>query len=109
MNISQGIAGQREQADAWEHSDRTKRVKDARSEAQKEIEEYRSKKEEEFKQYEQKVSEIGIFRGMDASSVAFDLEEHMQYGLSRGADRSFSKQVVTRRPRMMRRRTRRSS
>ncbi|GIZ42638.1 hypothetical protein CKM354_000589800 [Cercospora kikuchii] len=32
--------------------DRTKRVKDARSEAQKEIEEYRNQKEEEFKQFE---------------------------------------------------------
>ncbi|KAL1296588.1 hypothetical protein AAFC00_000084 [Neodothiora populina] len=33
-------------------ADRTKRVKDARSEAQKEIEEYRQKKEEEFKSFE---------------------------------------------------------
>ncbi|KAK8194376.1 hypothetical protein M8818_007566 [Zalaria obscura] len=32
--------------------DRTKRVKDARSEAQKEIEEYRKQKEEEFKKFE---------------------------------------------------------
>ncbi|KAK4503602.1 hypothetical protein PRZ48_004517 [Zasmidium cellare] len=32
--------------------DRTKRVKDARSEAQKEIEDYRNQKEEEFKAYE---------------------------------------------------------
>ncbi|KAI4842773.1 hypothetical protein E4T44_05761 [Aureobasidium sp. EXF-8845] len=32
-------------------TDRTKRVKDARSEAQKEIDEYRNKKEEEFKQF----------------------------------------------------------
>ncbi|OJD14445.1 V-type ATPase, G subunit [Emergomyces pasteurianus Ep9510] len=31
---------------------RTKRVKDARNEAQKEIEEYRQKKEEEFKKFE---------------------------------------------------------
>ncbi|KLJ08749.1 V-type ATPase, G subunit [Blastomyces silverae] len=31
---------------------RTKRVKDARAEAQKEIEEYRQKKEEEFKKFE---------------------------------------------------------
>ena len=35
--------------------DRTKRVKDARSEAQKEIEEYRSEKDEEFKAYEKEV------------------------------------------------------
>ncbi|EXJ66371.1 V-type ATPase, G subunit [Cladophialophora psammophila CBS 110553] len=31
---------------------RTKRVKDAKTEAQKEIEEYRKKKEEEFKKFE---------------------------------------------------------
>src|ERR1700712_2994406 len=36
-------------------SDRTKRVKDARSEAQKEIEEYRKNKEEEFKKFEAEV------------------------------------------------------
>lgn len=35
--------------------DRTKRVKDARSEAQKEIEEYRNQKEEEFKAFEKQV------------------------------------------------------
>lgn len=35
--------------------DRTKRVKDAKSEAQKEIEEYRKQKEEEFKKYEKEV------------------------------------------------------
>lgn len=37
------------------HTDRTKRVKDARSEAQKEIEEYRKQKDEEFKKYEKEV------------------------------------------------------
>jgi len=36
-------------------ADRTKRVKDARSEAQKEIEEYRKNKEEEFKKFEKEV------------------------------------------------------
>jgi len=36
--------------------DRTKRVKDAKSEAQKEIEEYRKQKEDEFKSYENDVS-----------------------------------------------------
>jgi hypothetical protein len=35
--------------------DRTKRVKDARSEAQKEIEDYRKQKENEFKEYEKQV------------------------------------------------------
>jgi V-type H+-transporting ATPase subunit G len=38
-----------------DHTDRTKRVKDARSEAQKEIEEYRGQKEVEFKNFEQEV------------------------------------------------------
>ena len=36
-------------------SDRTKRVKDARSEAQKEIEEYKEQKENEFKEFEKEV------------------------------------------------------
>lgn len=36
-------------------SDRTKRVKDARSEAQKEIEDYKKEKEEEYKKYEKEV------------------------------------------------------
>lgn len=35
--------------------DRTKRVKDAKSEAQKEIDEYRKQKDEEFKKYEKEV------------------------------------------------------
>ena len=35
--------------------DRTKRVKDARSEAQKEIEDYRKQKEDEFKKFESEV------------------------------------------------------
>jgi V-type H+-transporting ATPase subunit G len=35
--------------------DRTKRVKDAKAEAQKEIEEYRRQKEEEFKKFEAEV------------------------------------------------------
>jgi len=35
--------------------DRTKRVKDARSEAQKEIEDYRKEKEDEFQKFEKEV------------------------------------------------------
>ena len=35
--------------------DRTKKVKDARNEAQKEIEEYRKRKDEEFKKFEYEV------------------------------------------------------
>lgn len=38
------------------HPDRTKRVKDAKTEAQKEIEDYRKQKEEEFKKFEAEVS-----------------------------------------------------
>ncbi|MCJ1411545.1 hypothetical protein MMC19_005635 [Ptychographa xylographoides] len=38
--------------DRAEREYRTKRVKDAKNEAQKEIEEYRKQKEEEFKKYE---------------------------------------------------------
>jgi hypothetical protein len=36
-------------------TDRTKRIRDAKSEAQKEIEEYRKQKEEEFKKFEGEV------------------------------------------------------
>ena len=36
-------------------TDRTSRVKDAKSEAQKEIDDYKKQKEEEFKKYEQEV------------------------------------------------------
>jgi len=39
--------------------DRTKRVKDAKSEAQKEIEDYRKQKEQEFQSYEKDVSCCG--------------------------------------------------
>ena len=40
--------------------DRTKRVKDAKAEAQKEIEEYRKKKEEEFKKFESEVGQLVV-------------------------------------------------
>ena len=36
-------------------ADRSKRVKDAKTEAQKEIEEYRKKKDDEFKEFEKQV------------------------------------------------------
>lgn len=36
-------------------TDRTKRIRDAKSEAQKEIEEYRKQKEDEFKKFEAEV------------------------------------------------------
>jgi V-type H+-transporting ATPase subunit G len=38
-----------------DQTDRTKKVKDARSEAQKEIEEYRAQKEAEFKNFQKEV------------------------------------------------------
>lgn len=37
------------------YSDRTKRIRDAKAEAQKEIEEYRKQKEDEFKKFEAEV------------------------------------------------------
>lgn len=37
-------------------ADRTKRIRDAKSEAQKEIEEYKTQKEDEFKKFEAEVS-----------------------------------------------------
>ena len=43
-------------------ADRTKRVKDAKAEAQKEIEEYRKKKQEEYKQFESEVSPAPLNR-----------------------------------------------
>lgn len=40
----------------WVQIDRTKRIRDAKAEAQKEIDEYRQQKEEEFKKFEAEVS-----------------------------------------------------
>jgi Vacuolar (H+)-ATPase G subunit. len=37
------------------YTDRTQRIRDAKSEAQKEIEEYRNQKEEEYKKFEGEV------------------------------------------------------
>jgi V-type H+-transporting ATPase subunit G len=47
-------------------TDRTKRVKDARSEAQKEIDEYKSSKDKEFKSFEEKVRLLAIVRPFEA-------------------------------------------
>ena len=47
-------------------TDRTKRIRDAKSEAQKEIEEYRSQKENEYKKFEAEVS----FETFIASSLS---------------------------------------
>jgi V-type H+-transporting ATPase subunit G len=43
------------QSSALTYPDRTKRVKDARSEAQKEIEDYRKEKESEYQKFEKEV------------------------------------------------------
>ncbi len=56
-------------------TDRTKRVKDARAEAQKEIEDYRNEKEEEFKKYEKEVSHITPCKVRDRHDA---LLTHMQ-------------------------------
>lgn len=42
-------------------TDRTKRVKDARNEAQKEIEEYRNQKDDEFKKFEKEVRKVSFY------------------------------------------------
>ncbi|MCJ1224714.1 hypothetical protein MMC12_001359 [Toensbergia leucococca] len=52
--------------------DRTKRVKDARSEAQKEIEEYRKQKDEEFKKFEKEHTSGNKKAEEDASADADD-------------------------------------
>ncbi|KAI9798631.1 MAG: hypothetical protein M1825_005055 [Sarcosagium campestre] len=49
---AQRIVKQEIPSSALTVKDRTKRVKDARSEAQKEIEDYRKEKDEEFKKFE---------------------------------------------------------
>lgn len=48
--------------------DRTKRVKDARSEAQKEIEDYRKQKDDEFKAFEKEVCHIRGVVGLIANT-----------------------------------------
>lgn len=52
-----GLTRRVEKQDLTQHLDRTKRVKDAKSEAQKEIDEYRQKKEEEYQKYESEVKD----------------------------------------------------
>lgn len=53
--------------------DRSKRVKDAKTEAQKEIEDYRKQKDDEFKEFEKKVRAHPylsyIFDGFEAKLV----------------------------------------
>ena len=45
----------RSSAHLTQTADRSKRVKDAKNEAQKEIEDYRKQKDDEFKEFEKKV------------------------------------------------------
>ncbi|KIW08939.1 V-type ATPase, G subunit [Verruconis gallopava] len=64
---------------------RTKRVKDARSEAQKEIEEYRSTKEKEFKMFEQEHSSGNKKMEDDANKeTTKKIEEIKKIGKERG-------------------------
>ncbi|OAG36848.1 V-type ATPase, G subunit [Fonsecaea monophora] len=66
--------------------DRTKRVKDAKTEAQKEIEEYRKKKEEEFKKFEAEQSSGNKKAEDDASKDAeAKVKEIDQAGKKAGA------------------------
>ncbi|EON67109.1 V-type ATPase, G subunit [Coniosporium apollinis CBS 100218] len=64
---------------------RTKRVKDARSEAQKEIEEYRKQKEEEFKRFEKEHSRGNKKAEDDANQATEEkLKEIKQIGGEKG-------------------------
>lgn len=50
-------------------TDRTKRIRDAKSEAQKEIEEYRNQKENEYKKFEAEVR-LSAATAMDTAAAA---------------------------------------
>lgn len=56
--------------------DRTKRIRDAKAEAQKEIEEYRSQKEEEYKKFEAEVRSIPGRNIVSVSVVLTDMIWH---------------------------------
>lgn len=62
--------------------DRTKRVKDARSEAQKEVEEYRKAKEEEFKKFESEV----IYHILASKHISIDNSKHSSGNKKAGED-----------------------
>ncbi|BAE64346.1 unnamed protein product [Aspergillus oryzae RIB40] len=66
--------------------DRTKRIRDAKSEAQKEIEEYRNQKEQEFKKFEAEHSSGYKKAEEDANKEAeVKLQEIKDAGNSKGA------------------------
>ena len=69
-------------------SDRTKRVKDAKAEAQKEIDEYRQKKEEEYKKFESEVC-----------ASPLDNYVHVSHVYSKAAATRKQKMTPTRTPR----------
>ncbi|GAB1196153.1 hypothetical protein APSETT444_005420 [Aspergillus pseudonomiae] len=67
-------------------ADRTKRIRDAKSEAQKEIEEYRNQKEQEFKKFEAEHSSGYKKAEEDANKEAeVKLQEIKEAGNSKGA------------------------
>ena len=68
--------------------DRSKRVKDAKTEAQKEIEDYRKQKDDEFKEFEKKVRTIPL---LQAPTIHFQITDYHEY----------SKPVAIRKPRKM--------
>ncbi|MCJ1476221.1 hypothetical protein MMC13_004887 [Lambiella insularis] len=68
-------------------SDRTKRVKDARAEAQKEIDEYRKEKEEEFKKFEKEHSSGNKKAEEDASRDADSKMAEIKEAGSRSGDK----------------------
>ncbi|KAJ5096319.1 hypothetical protein NUU61_005675 [Penicillium alfredii] len=66
-------------------TDRTKRIRDAKSEAQKEIEEYRKQKEDEFKKFEAEHSSGFKKAEDDASQEAeANLKEIQEAGKKKG-------------------------
>jgi len=79
-------------------TDRTKRVKDAKTEAQKEIEEYRKAKEEEFKKFE---TEVG--RGIHCDTA----QAHTHDNCSNQAETKRPRTTPTRKPKLRSRRSRR--
>lgn len=80
--------------------DRTKRVKDAKNEAQKEIDEYRQKKEEEFKKFESDVCgymlKSGLYADTYSNKEATRKPRRMPTRMPRSNSRRSSKPAVRR-------------
>uniref|UniRef100_A0A093Y5I0 V-type proton ATPase subunit G n=1 Tax=Talaromyces marneffei PM1 TaxID=1077442 RepID=A0A093Y5I0_TALMA len=64
-------------------TDRTKRVKEARTEAQREIDDYRKQKEEEFKKFEAEVCPCSLKRPPLLDKLVFDDTEALDAALKR--------------------------